>query len=396
MIKIATRAKAFKQYEFRVRAEDLKFKGPEPVWLPDYPLDWDRKGSMADGLNWYNYVCDVKDRRRFLEDWIQLRRESTAKRDLKTLARVSDRHLTSTYAHLARMDVMGFPVDDIERDRIWAKVIESYNKSKPDHAVEDLSKTIAKAPQETVQDRMDRQVADIVSDIEDVLIDVFNGDQQLGNSAQILNRYKLSAIHYKRLAQRLEPMVAEFELLKAKRARTAKLTDKDEQLVEGYAWISPRNLKAGAAFLEDCRASCARLAIEKQVARVRKKRPVDKNKLVSKLKYLVESKELKLTSIKPVDCLNVNEVWVYNTRTRKLGVYRAEYPGSITIKGSQFVGVALNNSTQKTLRKPAEQLAGFSKTNKNQTKKFFDQIKGTEIKLKPRVNEHVILLRVQT
>jgi len=240
---------------------------------------------------------------------------------------------------------------------------------------------------------MDRQVMDIVSDIEDVLIDVFSGDQQLGSSAQILNRYKLSAMHYKRLAQRLEPLVAEFELLKIKRARSAKLADKDEQMIEGYTWISARNLKAGAAFLEDCRASCARLAIEKQVARVRKKRPIDKNKLVSKLKYLAESKELKLTSIKPVDCLNVNEVWVYNTRTRKLGVYRAEYPGSITIKGSQFVGVALNNSTQKTLRKPTEQLAGFSKTNKNQTKKFFDAIRGTEVKLKPRSNEFLIILK---
>ena len=395
MIKTAARARAFKRYELRIRADDVKFKGLEPVWSVNYPLEWDRNGAMADGLNWYNYICDTKDRRRFLEDWIHIRRESSSKRDLKTLSRVSDKHLNSTYAHLARMDVMGFPVDDKERERIWSKVVEGYNKSKPDHAIQNMDKYLS-PDRETVQDRMDRQVADIVSDIEDVLIDVFSGDQQLGSSAQILNRYKLSAIHYKRLAQRLEPMVAEFELLKAKRARNAKLTEHDEQMIEGYTWISARNLKAGAAFLEDCRANCARLAIERQVARVRKQRPVDKNKLVRKLKYLVESKELKLTSIKPIDCLNVNEVWVYNTRTRKLGVYRAEYQGSIMIKGSQFVGVSLSNSVQKTLRKPAEQLVEFAKTNKNQTKKYFDSIKGTEIKLKPRVNEHVILLRAQT
>lgn len=393
MNKTATRVKAFKRYEFRVRLEDLKFKGPEPVWPVDCPPEWNRKGAMAGGLNWYNYVCDAKDRRRFLEDWIQIRKESTAKRDLKILARVSDKHLNSTYAHLARMDVMGFPLDDAERDRIWAKVVEGYNKSKPDHAVKEMDK-FPSPNTETVQDRMDRQVAEIVSDIEDVLLDVFNGDQQLGSSAQILNRYKLSAVHYKRLAQRLEPMVAEFELLKNKRARTAKLDDKDEQLIEGYTWISSRNLKAGSVFLEDCRASCARLAIEKQVARVRKKKPVDKNKLVRKFKYLTESKELKLASIKPVDCLNANEVWVYNTRTRKLGVYRSEYQGSIMIKGSQFVGVSQNNSTQKTLRKPVEQLAEFAKANKNQTKKFFDAIRGTEIKLKPRSNEFLIILKV--
>lgn len=393
MNKTTTRAKAFKRYEFRVKMEDLKFNGAEPVWLLSYPEEWNRKSAMAGALNWYNYVCDTKDRRRFLEDWIELRRAGTAKRDLKTLARVSDKNMSSTYAHLARMDIMGFPINDQERSRIWNAITESFNKSRPDHAIEDMNK-YSSPKQDTVQDRMDRQVAEIVDDIEDVLINVFSGDQQLGSSAQILNRYKLSAMHYKRLTQRLEPMVAEFELLKAKRARSAKLTDKDEQLVEGYAWISARNLKAGATFLEDCRASCARLAIEKQVTRVRKKRPVDKNKLVRKFKYLTESKELKLTSAKPVDCLNTNEVWVYNTRTRKLGVYRSEYQGSIMIKGSQFVGVALGNSVQKTLRKPAEQLAEFAKINKNQTKKFFDAIRGTEVKLKPRSNEHVVILKI--
>jgi hypothetical protein len=387
------RARAFKRYEFKVRAEDLKFKGPEPVWPTTYPPEWDRKGNMSDGLNWYNYVCDAKDRRRFLEDWIHVRRESTRIGDLKTLSRISDKHMTTTYAHLARMDIMGFPVHDQDRELIWKKVVEGYNKSKPDHAIEDVFKNPAASNQETVQDRMNRQVAEVVSDIEDVLFDVLNDKQQLGSSAQVLNKIKLSSQHYKKLAQRLEPLVLEFKELKEKRVKHSKLVDQDTQLLEGYNWISSRNLRAGSSFLEDCLDTCRRLMTERQVERVRKQRPVDKNKLVRKFKYLAESKEPKLTSISPVDCLNVSEVWVYNTRTRKLGVYYSEFPGGITIKGSQFVGIVTHSSTQKTLRKPSEQLAEFLKIPKSQNKKYFDKIKGTETKLKPRSNENTVILK---
>ena len=348
---------------------------------------------MIDGLNWYHYVCDQKDRRRFLEDWITVHRAKTAKKDLITLNRVSDRNINHTQSYLARMDILGFPISDVEREKIWQSVVQGFEKSKPEQTAKASTENLAVVRTESIQDHMDRQVAEILGDIEDVLISIFTGEQQLGSSAQILNRAKLGVPHYKKLSARLEPLVAEFEELKVKRGKKSALSDHDQQLLEGYNWVSARNLKAGFNFLEDCLNTCRRLAVERQAARVRKKKPVDKSKLVRKFKYLAESKELKITSIKPVDCLNTSEVWVYNVRTRKLGVYRSEFPGSITIKGSQIIGINEATCVQKTLRKPLEQLAGFAKVHKNQTKKYFDGIRGTEVKLKPRSNEYLVILR---
>ena len=130
--------------------------------------------------------------------------------------------------------------------------------------------------------------------------------------------------------------------------------------------------------------------------KVRKKNPVDKVKLVRKLKYMVKNDEFKITSINPVNCLNVSELWVYNSKTRKLGVYRSEFPGSILVKGTGFTGILEKSSIQKTLRKPEKQLAEFMALGKNQLRKWFDAIKGVELKMKPRINDQTLLLRVNS
>jgi hypothetical protein len=50
---------------------------------------------------------------------------------------------------------------------------------------------------------------------------------------------------------------------------------------------------------------------------------------------------------------------------------------------------------QKTLRKPEEQLKEFKAAGKVQLRKFLDDIKAVDIKLNGRINEEVILLRIQ-
>ena len=136
-----------------------------------------------------------------------------------------------------------------------------------------------------------------------------------------------------------------------------------------------------------------RLALEKKVARARKKKPTDKAKLVRHFKFLPKLDELKLASLQPVGTLNSSEVWVYNSKTKKLGVYRGEFNGSIMIKGSSFIGFAVNSSVQKKLRKPEKQIAEFQALNKNQLRKYFEGIKGVEHRLNGRSNLFTLLLR---
>lgn len=382
-------AKVFKRHEVRLSVDDVKFYGGEPTWEDVEVTELNRKAHMAKAFNWYNYTCKEKDYRRFFEDWIRVYRADTADEDRETLGRVADRNLSSTLAAVARLDVLGFPVTELEKSQVWQSLVAS--------AGNEETTDVAEKPQtETerigVQERMDLQVGTVVSEIEDIVHDIIRAKRKEGKMSDVQGLGKFSAIHFKKLADALKRSTVDFYDLRAAREQKDP-DDSTKQLIEGYEFISNKSLKAALQFLDDCQAGANRLAIEKKVARVRKARPVDRNKLVRKLKFLPEHKELKLTSIKPVELLGASEVWVYNVRRRKLGVFRCEFSNSIMVKGSKVIGTAESSCVQKTLRKPETQLAEFMKLNKNQLRKWFDGIKGVETKLKARTTEDTVLLR---
>jgi len=64
-----------------------------------------------------------------------------------------------------------------------------------------------------------------------------------------------------------------------------------------------------------------------------------------------------------------------------------------TVKSNSVVGFDPNKSVMKTLRKPAEQLKALMSGGKPANRKFFQDIKATEVKYNGRGNEHVVLLK---
>jgi hypothetical protein len=173
-------------------------------------------------------------------------------------------------------------------------------------------------------------------------------------------------------------------------------TTKDEQLKEGYAHLSKANLKKITLFYSEILSACDMLAQEAKVnKKPRAKKPTDKAKVVSKMKYLKQDETLKLVSINPQDVIGVKELWVYNTKSRKLGKYVATEFSELGIKGTSIVNYDEIKSVQKTLRKPEEQLKEFKAAGKVQLRKFLDDIKAVDIKLNGRINEEVVLLKVQ-
>jgi len=385
-------ARAFKPYDLKVSADTIHTRGYEPQWEGVAVTESTRMGLLIRALNWYNYACDSKDSRRFFEDWITLYRGESAGQDLKILARASDRHLSTSMSYLARLQVKGFAITDSEQARIWSSIAES--AARRVEVAEDTP-AVQQQPAERigVQERMDLQVNQAVIEIEEIVGSILRGVVREGKTANITGFARFRAVHFKKLAAALAGSTAELrELAEARTSRDH--NNSTQQLLEGYRFVSAKSLKAAIAFLDDCEASAGRLAIEKKVARVRKAKPVDRAKLVRKLKYLGEHKELKITSIKPIEVLGASEVWVYDVRRRKLGVYRGEFDKSIMAKGTSLVGIANKGCIQKTLRKPETQLAEFMKLGKNQLRKWFDAIKGVEHTMKPRTNEHTVLLRV--
>jgi hypothetical protein len=126
----------------------------------------------------------------------------------------------------------------------------------------------------------------------------------------------------------------------------------------------------------------------------RAKKAVPAEKIVGKMKYLKTFEALKLVSINPADILRAKELWVYNTKTRKLGKYVTTEFSELGVKGTSITGFDEHNSIQKTIRKPEEKLKEFKAAGKVQLRKFLDEINATDTKMTGRINEDTILLKV--
>jgi len=115
---------------------------------------------------------------------------------------------------------------------------------------------------------------------------------------------------------------------------------------------------------------------------------------VSKLKYLDKHEELKLESVTPKDIIGALQLWVYNTKSRKLGCYNAEDASGLSVKGSTIINFNEIKSTQKKLRKPEVTLPEVLKGGKVYLRTALDEIKAVASTLNGRLNTDTILLRI--
>ena len=125
----------------------------------------------------------------------------------------------------------------------------------------------------------------------------------------------------------------------------------------------------------------------------RTKKAPSKEKLVAKIKYRESDPAIGLASINPVSILEANELWVYNTKNRKLMHYVAEeMVGGLGVKGTSLVGFDMKKSTQKTVRKP-EALKGADKLARTKFGKLYNELTTTDTACNGRINEHCVIIK---
>ena len=169
----------------------------------------------------------------------------------------------------------------------------------------------------------------------------------------------------------------------------------DEQLKEGYKHRSRKQIKNFITFLTEIQTACTMLMQEAKVnKKPRKTKAVSKDKLVAKLKFKKTDEPLKLVSVNPADIIGAQELWVFNSKTRKLGKYVAEEFKELGIKGTTITGFSEMKSVQKTLRKPVEQIKAFKEAGKVALRKFLEDINAVDTKMNGRINEDTLLLKV--
>ena len=238
----------------------------------------------------------------------------------------------------------------------------------------------------TIQDRLNEKFSEIVGELEGWYDEVMLGNDTDPKVYEFLTTSTTPQAMVGKISAVYENYKA--ELLEAQAGT-------DEQLKEGYSHMKARDFKRHYAFLDKVIDDCDRYAQTKKITRkVRTKKAPSKEKLVAKLKFAKDFAQLKLVSIDPVDILNAQELWVYNTKTRKLGKYIVgQYSGGLGVKGASLVGFDEVKSVAKTLRKPDQQLGEFMKSTKVQLRKFLENIKATETRMNGRINIDTVLLK---
>jgi hypothetical protein len=279
-----------------------------------------------------------------------------------------------------------------------------------------MSDTIEKY-RPSIQDRIAERVREIVVPIEDwlerliTMPDRFN--PETFELIEHFKKEKVGGVHARKIMEMYETQYKEYKDLLELRKKNLKFSDIDEegegdseerQLLESYEDVSNEVIEKGIKAHDNIFKACDYMIDMANANRKpRKKKPISKDKLVSKLQYCKQDTKYNLTSIDPKDVITAEQLWVFNTKTRKLGMYVASVLDprglnregtGLMVKGTSVQGFDPVKSKQKTLRKPEEQLTEFMKCGPVKSKTFFSEIKSMEITLTGRINPDTILLKV--
>jgi len=374
------------------RNVDAKQLGDEPQY-PDVKVqdEWTHSeytSKLMRSLNWYNATQDYKTSYSWLSQFL----ERNPRRHLLAAAiKSGDVRVPPTIGFALRAGRVGMKL----RFQTLRSVVRILRESQVEKEASILSPAKEKAEQEEVkvktpniQDRLAEKAREAAGEIEGRFDDFITTNEFKGDpkAVEVLSQFNVQPAHVKTILSLADRRLAEYNEV---------LAGKDGQLVEAYSHYGKRQLNAVVKWWQQVIADCNSYGVIKKASKApRKKKAVPPEKVVSKMKFLKEFAELKLKSIDATQILTAQELWIYNTKTRKLGIYIVDqYAGALGVKGTTILGFDAVASVQKTLRKPKEQLKEWASNGKPAAKKWFKGVKSVETKLNGRINADMILLK---
>ena len=367
-------------------SSEERMTGPEPEWTGVEEGEvYDKKLRQA--MFYCNHHYSLKDMKRDVLRYIE-KLQIFTKEEMRKLGGAYDSKTSvsiSTASSLCRAGSRGAPLRDEHKKFIATSFTDLINKWKEiKEPVADPTTPAVYKP--TIQDRLNEKTSEIIGEIE-------------GHYDDFITQAKTNFKPYDFLVANnvVQSQLGKYEQLFAKRKQELELAQskKDDQLKEAYSHYKSADFKRVLKWIDELLEAVEQYRdVKKATKKARIKKAPSKEKLVGKLKYMIEEKTLKMVSINPGDIIGASELWVYNAKTRKLGKYVSAPYKQLSVKGTSIEGFDTDKSVCKTLRKPADQLKEFGKAGKIQLRKFLDDIKATETKLNGRISTDVLLLKV--
>jgi hypothetical protein len=358
---------------------------PEPTW--EKRTEPCKQYDLIHAFQWYNHNKDSKDARKYLIEYLVKNNEITPLQ--KQAADYLNNSWNIVDGWLARCLSRGAWIPDTTfnnfkermnafRGRLDAIVAE---KGLGAAVVADTSNVIS--IQERVQSKVDYFIMELEGKFDDVWHEQ-SGEEFVPYTWMVENEVK--PMHASKIAEYFKQRASDWiEIIESK----------DEYVKESYPRPRKEMIEA-AKFFGLVATDAEKLASNKSAARKpRKKKPISFEKKVKNLKFKKDDIENKLVSIDPVKIMGAQKLWIYNTKTRKLGVYTAFDDAGLSVKGSSIENYKYSESVSKTLRKPKDVLSRVLDGGKVVLRKVMGEINSKPQELNGRINKDIILLRVE-
>lgn len=327
--------------------------------------------TITQALNWYNSNWDDVDYRKAAEKYI----EHINAPEYKFAIDKGSISQIRTIGALGRIITKGFYLQDDYHDRLCARLIKLKQLYPvPVKATPVVSPTIAQRIEESASNHL----AEI-----DEAIDEFTTKQTPFSTKQYLVANSVSAPVTKKISEFYQKLVDELN---------EALEGKCEQLKEAYSRLSKKALKNYRDFVQMIVDDCSQQVVSAKANRkVRTRKPKPPAFVARKIKYKRECDQLKLKSIEPAKIIGSSELWLFDTKSRKLTVYYGT-GGYLGVAGTAVTNYDVTKSASKIVRKPEEFFKGLPSLGKRALTNAFKTIKSKDTKPRGRINKDTVLL----
>lgn len=244
------------------------------------------------------------------------------------------------------------------------------------------------------------QIREKMGEIDNYFSDFVYGNSTNFNMIEYLKGCNFSAVHFRKIYNHYNKEKEEFSI--ALNCTTINKYNKDgligegsheSDIKEGYSWLSDFKLKKIISFYEDNLKDLDNYIKLNSTARTRKPKKLSVQKIISKVKYLKESKEYGITSLTPDKLIGASMAVMFNEKTRKLSIFHAADRKGLQIKGTAVFNFDEESSSMKTVRSYVniQELAQHTKTG---IKKAYEELTTKSGPCNNRINSDTIIIKV--
>jgi len=332
-------------------------------------------------FNWYSYSTETGDSKKYTLQYLKKTYPKGGEAVAKKLSVLKDWEFGAT-GWMAKQLLNGNALPEAFVERLQVRLKDLNDKAAK--IVQVVTEEEQKVARPVVTRLYSQRASDIIAEL-DGMIDNLTEKPFKFDAYEWLSKREASADVLTEVARYYVPYQKELNELKK---------GGDEQVIEAYEKMEKKYLKQVALLVFNLLDAIDRLKINKKNARKpRAKKAKTALQQTKKLKFKQSDDTYKVTSIPPSDIVGTLQVWVFNTKTRKLGVYNASDSVPLSVKGTTIQGYNEASSVQKKVRKPEKALAEVLGANKVSLRKVMDGINAKSSPLNGRINADTILLR---